>query len=369
MKQIKVLHVQLTDNYGGIEAFLCNVYRNIDKSQFHFDFVASGKAKYQEGLLYENSQIFYMPSIKNIWAYKKKFNNILDNEYDIVHFHKNSLANDLPIVWAKKHRTNPKIIIHSHNSLPSLNKKTIYLLHNINKYLIKRLPDYKIACSSKAAKWMFPDVNNVKILFNGIDTNKFKFSNSDRIRIRRQLGISENTLLYIHVGRFSKQKNHELLIKIFQEIVKQHDDAVLLLLGDGELKKSILKEVNNNPIIRRKVLFLGLQRNVSQYLSASDVFILPSLYEGLGIVTIEAQCNGIQGWVSNVIPEEAFVSSNIKAFPLNASPKKIATRILSKSILLNKHDRSEQYKVITNTEYCISKTVNNLSKIYKILSK
>lgn len=369
MRQIKILHVQLTDNYGGIESLLCNIYKYIDKSQFHFDFIASGKAQYQERLLHGNSHIFYMPSIKNIFEYKRKFDNILNNRYDIVHFHKNSLANPLPIVWAKHHITRPKIIVHSHNSSPSINKRSLYLLHDINKYLIRNIPDCKVACSKEAAKWMFPNLHNVKVLPNGIDTDKFKFSDQIRKSVRKQLGISDDTLVLIHVGRFSKQKNHELLIKIFQEIVNKKPNSILLLLGDGELRKKICKKVNNNQIIKQKVLFLGLQKDVNKYLSASDIFILPSLYEGLAIVAIEAQCNGIQGWVSDAISKETFISPNIKTFSLDMNPEEIASKVLNNSNGLNQYNRAEQFKVIANTEYCINKTVDKLSKIYKELSR
>ncbi len=369
MRQIKILHVQLTDNYGGIESLLCNIYKYIDKSQFHFDFIASGKAQYQERLLHGNSHIFYMPSIKNIFEYKRKFDNILNNRYDIVHFHKNSLANPLPIVWAKHHITRPRIIVHSHNSSPSINKRSLYLLHDINKYLIRNIPDCKIACSKKAAKWMFPDLVNVRVLYNGIDINKFKFSEKARIKIRKKIGIFKDTLVFIHVGRFSRQKNHKLLIKIFEEIVKQHPDSILLLLGDGELKKEVKNNINSNSSIKKKVIFLGLQKNVNEYLSASDIFLLPSIYEGFPVVAIEAQCNGIQTWVSKNITNEILINSNINCFSIKTKPQIIADTIMANYKPISNIERREKADELLDTNYCINKTVKKLSEMYRKLSK
>lgn len=176
-------------------------------------------------------------------------------------------------------------------------------------------------------------------------------------------------MVFIHVGRFSRQKNHKLLIKIFEEIVKQHPDSILLLLGDGELKKEVKNNINSNSSIKKKVIFLGLQKNVNEYLSASDIFLLPSIYEGFPVVAIEAQCNGIQTWVSKNITNEILINSNINCFSIKTKPQIIADTIMANYKPISNIERREKADELLDTNYCINKTVKKLSEVYRKLSK
>lgn len=364
-KRIRILHVLLTSNFGGIESLLCNIDKNIDKNKFQLDFIATGKAEYQRKILDNGSNIFFVPSEKNLILYKKTMLAIMNQDYDIIHFNKNSLANSLPIIWANKLKKRPKIIIHSHNTSPSINNVVLRELHKVNKRLIRNIPDYRIACSELAAQFMF-NKNNATILKNGIDTKKFEFSNKNRNEIRTQLNISPNTVVFGNVGRFSQQKNHEKLIYIFNEIQNINSNTKLLLIGDGKLRKSI-KDTVQKLKLNNKVLFLGEKSDVYKYLSAMDAVIIPSLYEGLGISAIEAQCSGLLTFVADSVPKEAFVTKNIQSFSLNSGDKEIAELILDTYQSSNSIARVKQSKVVAEHGFDIKDVTLKLSRIYEDL--
>ena len=364
-QKIRILHILLTSNLGGIESLLCNIDKNIDKNKFQLDFIATGKAEYQRKILANGSKIYLIPSEKNLIHYKKSMLNIMNQNYDIIHFNKNSLANCLPIIWANKLKKRPKIIIHSHNTSPSINNVVLRELHKVNRKLIRNIPDYRIACSELAAQFMFND-GNATILKNGIDTKKFEYSVENRNKIRRQLNISPNTVVFGNVGRFSQQKNHKRLIYIINEIQSMNPKTKLLLIGDGRLRKNINATVQKLKLTD-KVLFLGKRSNVYRYLSAMDAVLIPSLYEGLGISAIEAQCSGLPTFVADSVPKEAFVTDYIQSFSLNSEDKEIAELVLKDFKFPNNAERIEQSKIVAKHGYDIKDTTSKLSRIYEDL--
>lgn len=361
-KKIKILHVQITENYGGIESLLTNVYSNIDRSKFQFDFIATAKEPYQEKLKELGASIYLMPSIKKINLYVKCFKQVLDNDYDIVHFHKNSAANIIPILLAKFHFSHPKIIVHSHNTSPSLSGFIFNLLHGLNRKLLGYLADSKVACSVSAAHWMFGTKKNIRIIRNGIVLSKYAYSDSDRYSYRKKLKIGKGTFVVGNVARFSKQKNYSLLIDIFYEIQKKKHDSVLLLIGDGPLIETI-KSKTKKLNIENKVIFLGRKNNVAPFLSAMDAFVMPSLYEGLPIAAVEAQASGVNVFVSNVITGEVYLTDNIFKFSLNSSPKEIATLILKPKI----KNRKECLEKVRDAGYDLDNTVDDFATLYNAL--
>lgn len=361
MRKLKILHVQLTDNFGGIESLLLNVYSKIDRSTFHFDFIANGEASYQPKLKELGANIYIMPSIKHIITYKRKFLDILDYNYDIVHFHKNSAANILPILWAKHHYTHPKIIIHSHNSAPSINNKCLFFLHKTNRHLLNNLADKKIACSELAAKWMFGNDMDVNVIYNGVDLSRFSYSYLAREKIRENYNLKSNTLVIGNVGRFSEQKNQVFLINIFYHILKRNKNSCLLLIGTGRLE-TILKNRAKELGIKDKVLFLGNKENVQDYLSAMDIYVAPSLYEGLSVSLIEAQAEGLRLFLSNRISAETAVTDLVSYFTLDTPSDQIAKYILENKLLSK--DRSKYSTILQSSSFNIDSTINNIEKVY-----
>lgn len=360
-RKIKILHVQITDNYGGIESLLTNIYSDIDRKKFQFDFITTAKKPYQDKLKSLGANIYLMPSIKNTVLYIKTFDHVLDNNYDIVHFHKNSAANIIPILLAKHHSSHPKIIIHSHNTSPSVNNAALTFLHQSNRWLVNLMADKKVACSNVAAKWMFGTLNNVQIINNGIDINKFTYSGQDRDLIREKLGISPSDLVLGNVGRFSEQKNQSFLIDIFGEVKKAVPNSRLILVGDGLLLDKV-KQKAKKLGLTSNINFVGKQSDIPAYLSAMDAFVMPSLYEGLPISAVEAQSEGLDVFLANTISKEVVLTKNVKMFSLDERPKEIAGMIL-KNIKFN--DRKNDAITVKNSNYGLNTTIKKFIDLYQ----
>ncbi|WP_283594462.1 glycosyltransferase family 1 protein [Limosilactobacillus galli] len=356
----KILHVQLTKNFGGIESLLTNVYANIDRTKYQFDFIATAKEPYQEKLKRLGGRIYLAPSIKHLVPYVKFFNHILDNNYDVVHFHKNSAANVIPILLTKYHPSHPKIIVHSHNTSPSVNNVGLMFLHKLNRSILIKIADKEVACANVAAKWMFGTSKDVQIINNGIDIDKFTFSSAARESIRRKLNIPFNDLVLGNVGRFSEQKNQSFLIDIFKEVEKENPNSRLILVGDGHLLKNIKEKVNSLGL-GSKVIFTGKEKNIPDYLSAMDIFVMPSLYEGLPISAVEAQAEGLGVYLSDAISKEVVLTNNTKMFSLNDEPNVIARQLLNYIKSNNREDGAKTVKEY----YSLEKTVKDFTNLYQ----
>lgn len=367
MSKIKVLEFEITENMGGVESLLCNIDEEIDKEKFQIDYVANNKADYQNKLKKLGSKIYFLPAPRNLIQYKKSINNILDNGYDIVHFNKNSLANSFPIIYAKQHHTHPKIILHSHNTAPTHNIVGLKFLHNINKKILKNKVDYRIACSIEAKKWMFNPNESVEIINNGIDTNKFRFSVEKRQKIRQKLNINKTDLVIGNVGRFNRQKNHTELINIYNELLKEMPNSKLILIGEGEEKNKIINFIREKGL-EKNVILVGTTSKVDEYLSAMDIFLMPSLYEGLPIAAVEAQASGLNVFVSDNISAEVYITSYIHPISLLDPSQKNAKCIKNKYKVLDTLERQKQADVVKNKGFDLKNTTLRIEEIYEMLT-
>ncbi len=312
-RKIKVLHVGLDVNLGGIETYLLKISRNIDKSRFDFSFLAYDGIKpcfYDELSALGSSFYFvrsrrtsYLGNIKDLRALFEK------EKFDIVHVHLNSLTYITPIIEALK--AGCKVIAHSRNAGAAVGSSS-RLLCLINKY---RFPYNKVtlaAVSDKAGEWMFGK-RNVLVLNNGLDTSLYRFSEEKREKMRKEMNL-DNKSVVIHVGAFRAQKNHRRVIEIFNEYHKRNDNSVLLLLGKGELMgeiKALVDSFNLGGAVR----FLGERKDLGSLLSASDYFLFPSFYEGFPNALLEAEASGLRCVVSDTITKEAILDNAI-ALPL-----------------------------------------------------
>ena len=318
---MRILQIGMTDNLGGIETFLINYYRNINKKNIQFDFVNiyNKKLYFQNEIEDMGGKVYKLTSYykRPIKYIKELIKLINENNYEIIHCNMNSAVMIYPLIAGKLSKA--KIVIaHSHNS--SSDKgilKTV--LHNINKHFIPLFANTFFACSIEAGKWFFNNKklnsDRFKVIYNAIDTEKFIYNEKMREEKLKELKIDKNKKIIGHVGRFEKQKNHEFLIDIFNEIFKKEPNAILLLIGDGSLKQHI-KEKTIELNIQDKVIFLGKRNDVEELYQAMDVFVFPSLYEGLGTVLIEAQYSGLPCVVSNKIPNETQITDTIKYLQL-----------------------------------------------------
>ena len=213
---IRVLHSELQSNIGGIEAFLLNLTKTINKTNLQFDFLMRGDNSYLENTLKDyGANIYKVPSgMLNYYKFVK--NILIKNNYDFVHVHKNSAANIVLPLMVKKY-TNAKLIVHSHNTSPSGGSKVAIILHKINKNKLMRLSDYRFACSDTAAAWMFGHDykdEQVKIIKNGIILKDYVYNPEMRNKVRTDLRLT-NKFVIGHVGAFREQKNHKFLLKLF----------------------------------------------------------------------------------------------------------------------------------------------------------
>lgn len=366
MKKIKVLHFELSEQIGGIESFLLNLYSNIDREQIAFDFVTTSKTPaLRKELEQLGGRIYGISSYCHFFNYKKDIKKLLfQNQYDVVHIHKNSAANIVPFDIVSKVNEKPVVIVHSHNTAPSIGKFT-KLLHYLNRDRMFKISDYHFACSKKAAKWMFGDLHqkNICIIPNGIEMKKFVYTDEKAKIKREELGIADETFVLGHIGRFTEQKNHLFLINIFKNILLINPNSVLILIGTGELKSKIESLVSMLGI-EEHVLFLGARTDIPELLFAMDAFILPSLYEGLPIAAVEAQAAGLPIFLADTISKETDLANCVSWFSLENAEEEVARKILSQQYGRNEIVRQERNKKMSNSAYNIKTTATELQKIY-----
>ena len=347
MQTIRVLHAVPKMNREGIQSFLMNVYRNIDREKVQFDFLIHSKdeGEFDDEIISLGGKLFYLNKLssKYFLTYQKELLSFFgEHEYSIVHSHLNLLSS-FTLSSAKKANV-PIRIAHSHSSsISDVGLKKLIKLFaktQINKYTT-----HKFACSKEAAIWQFgkKEWKDVKVIPNGIEIEKFLFNEVERQRIRKQYNIEENVFVVGHVGGFRKVKNHEFLLKVFEKVKKIREDAILMLVGSGELEGEIKKLANRLGLLN-SIVFTGSVQNVNEYYSAFDSFVFPSLYEGLGIVLVEAQANGLPCFVSDVVPSEANLSDVYFPLSLNASVEEWAISIINKSNLSNRQCPKELKK-------------------------
>lgn len=316
---IKVLHSELQANIGGIESFLLNLTKSIDMTNIHFDMLMRGNNQFLEDELKKLGVTIYKVPTNPIQYYRFVKDLLKTNNYNFVHVHKNSAANIVLPLMVKKY-TNSKLIVHSHNTNPSGGSKSAVILHKLNRNKLIELSDYRLACSDTAAEWMYgKDYKDkqVKIIKNGIIAKNYLYDPKVRKMMRKQLEL-EGKFVIGHVGAFREQKNHKFLIDIFSKI--NIPNAELVLVGDGPLKGKIEDQVKSLKI-ENKVKFLGSRNDVNNILQAFDIFVMPSLWEGLGIAAIEAQASGLPTLVSPNFPKETKISDLIAYLSLNQPEK------------------------------------------------
>ena len=297
----KILVVGLSDNIGGIETFFHTYYMHIDRHKYHFDF-ASVTSTIAFGDKYEKdgATIYKLPHfLKSPLNYYRTLRNILkENHYDIIHINMLSAANILPVKAARAEKI-PCIIIHSHNSdVPHGVIRN--LLNTLNMQETRKGDLRKIACGKKAGRWLFGKNAHFQVIPNAIDARKFTFNKITRQNIRKKLGVSDNEILLGNIGRLCEQKNQPFLIDLLAELEPKYK---LIIIGSGDYQQKIIKKANKLDIKNRLILISNTP-DVAEYYNAMDIFVFPSLFEGMPIAPIEAQANGLPCICSNNITKE-----------------------------------------------------------------
>lgn len=331
-KPVRVLQVVPNMDAGGIETFIMNIYRNIDRSKVQFDFLVHYKKPgfYDKEIQKLGGRIYRL-SVRednNVLKYLKDLDTFFKkhSEYNVVHGHMVSTA-VFYMYYAKKYGVKLRIV-HSHNTsttsgLKGITKAQLAKLSTIfaNKYF---------ACGVAAGNYLYGN-RKFTVINNGIDLNKFKFNANVRNSYRKKWGLN-NKLVIGHIGRFNLQKNHVFLIKIFYKIHKMNPNSVLLLAGKGELESSIKKEVKKYNL-ENSVKFLGVRDDTPVLYQVMDVFLLPSLFEGVPVVAMEAQAAGVPVLASSSITKEIKLTPIVKFLNLKDSSIKWAEEAINLSRL------------------------------------
>lgn len=305
---IRVLVLGLHGVLGGTENYIYNLIRCIDRDRIKCDFLIVGEKRtpYEEEInrIYNDNRnhFYYCPNIKTymIKGIRWLIEFYKNNKYDLVYLNATSAANSIYCLIPIEMEGTP-LITHSHFSNGPWVNHMLFRPYIINRSL------FKISCSKPAASWMFGKKRrDVIYVSNGIDVNRFSFNNQNRMRIRHELGISDETILLGHVGRFSKEKNHEFLVNLCKKLSNKY---MFLCIGDGPQRKLIEEEINKSELNER-FFILPPCMNVEKYYSAMDMFLIPSLYEGFPFVVVEAQCSGMPVVASDSISREIDLSRN-----------------------------------------------------------
>lgn len=356
-KPIRIAQMMTEMNYGGVEMVVMNYYRHIDKSKYQFDFfvLEGSQIPQKEEIESMGGRIFIVPHYKNLVSYEKALiKHFKKNNYQIVHSHMNTLS--VFSLFAAWIAGIPIRICHNHSTAGKGETKK-----NIMKYILrpftKIFPTHLCACSQYAGKWIYGKNADFKVFNNAINLSDFTYNPTVRKQLRQELDL-KGKFVVGHIGRFCYAKNQEFLIDIFNCICKIHRDSVLLLIGEGESEKVIRQKVKQLGL-DKKVIFLGKKTDAYRYYQAMDLFLLPSRYEGLGMVAVEAQAAGLPVIVSDKVPHEIDITGLVKRLPLSLLPEKWA-----KTALLFKCERKNTSKEIKKAGYCIENEAGKLADFY-----
>jgi len=366
-RRLRVLQVGMTRNLGGIETYLIEQFRHLDKSKIDYDFVnITGEYSicYEDEILASGSKIFKVVSRhKNpLLHYWQWFNILLQNKgvYDVIVLNTNSLEYVFPLVLGKIFDI-PVRVIHSHNS-GFENKQGLArrLLVGMNKKLLAWSANLRFACSQFAGQWMFKD-NPYHVIYNAIDIHKYDADLIVREETRNALGLhTELTLL--HVGRFSYQKNHSFLLDIFKEVHAIQPDSVLLLVGDTTEESEFLTEVKRKIKaygLENVVRLLGRRDDVNKIMQAADVLVMPSFFEGLTVVGIEAQASDLPLLLSDTVTKELGLLPSTQFISLEAGPTAWAEAIVNSK----QHNRQSRYEELKAAGYDIGNETERVEKL------
>lgn len=357
---IRVLHIVSKMDIGGIENYLMNLYRNIDRDKIQFDFVVTS-----DGIGYYDKEINDLGGkIYNITKKKDSvqknfiqlFKLVKKNKYEIVHRHGSNGHMSLDLLAAKLAGAKTRIA-HSHSNRPTGN----FIAHKVFKNLTNFVSTHRFAASESAGEHLFGN-RKFKVIENGINIKKFEYNDENRKKIRKSYNIEDDCLVIGNVGRLDKVKNHEFLVEVFYELNKINKNSLLMIIGEGNSEEDIRTKIDQLNL-QSKVLLLGKKDNISDYMQVFDVFVLPSINEGLGIVLLEAQASGLLSFTSkDVVPKESQVTDLLSYISLLESPNEWAKIILEKTS--KKIKRFNYNRALYNTNVDVLKSSEKMMFFY-----
>lgn len=325
---IRILQCVNDMHRAGLETMLMNYYRNIDRTKIQFDFLTHRpyKSDYDDEIKNLGGRVYYAPRLypQNYPIYFKWMKQFFEehSEYQIMHSHIDAMSY-IPLLAGKKSGI-PIRIAHSHST--SIDRDFKWILKQYYRSKLNTVTTNCLACGSEAGQFLFKN-KNFEIIPNAVEAEKFYYDNKTRIKKRKELGITDE-LVIGHVGRISHPKNHKFLIDIYKELLKNNSSAILLIIGTGE-KEQEIKQYAAQLNLSDNIQFLGNRSDVAALYQAIDIFVLPSLFEGVPLVGIEAQFSDLPCFFSDKVPIEVAFSKKAHFISLNLSAKEWVNRIMS----------------------------------------
>src|SRR5574344_1815294 len=357
----------MSTNYDGTETFIINLYRNIDRNKVQFDFlnVYDSPIACEEEIKSLGGNIYHLHLRRRqdgLKKYKKQIREFYGTHYfDIVHQNVQDLINIDMIKYAKKYGIK-KRIIHAHNSeYGQRNKFFTRISIFINKISYKKYANILLSCSKTSNDFVFGKKSKSIFVINGIETNKFCFSNDKRNQIRKQYQIVDSDKAYCHVARIDYQKNQFFLLDVFSNLLKKDSNSLLLFCGSGSKQdEEELLHYCNSLNIKNRVYFLGKVANIQDILCGSDYFILPSRFEGFPISLVEAETSGLPCIISDKVPTDIIVVPLVHKIPLDLGPVEFAKKVFSIKQNFNRYECFSESKC----KFDITNTVKQVEELY-----
>ena len=352
----KILIVGMTEGYGGIETFIMNIFRTLDKDKFQIDFEKNQECiAYEDEVTEKGANIFYVvPRGRKIFQHYKTIKKIFkENKYDVVWVHLCSLSSIGELVLAKRAGV-PMRIIHAHNS-NNMGGRLMGIMHKFNRLRIDKFATHKFTCSDEAKKYFYKNETDVVTIQNGIDFNKYYYNSECAKEVRQELKIKEDALVIGHVGRFDHIKNHTFLIDVFRLVHEQHKNTKLLLCGTGALVEETKEKVSELGL-DDSVLFLGVRKDVHRVLQAVDFFLFPSKFEGLPFAAIEAQASGAKCLLSKNIDPDVKITDNVELLDI------VDASVWADFVLANKDYKKRVMTELNESQFSLAKTCEIVEK-------
>lgn len=372
-EKIKVLQSVISLGIGGNEMFVMNFFRNIDKEKFQIDFLIydDKKTVFYKEVVESGSKVYiinnrYNNKILNFISQICQVRKVLkETDYNIIHCHSCSFIGIFRAAIPGFLNRNIKVISHSHNPGMPKNNKLDNIIRNISKWILSHIVDMGFSCSDLAgeSKYTSKFINSdkYKIIHNAINVKKYCYNEKDRIEIRQKCLIEDKVIIG-NVGRLSYQKNQGFLLELFKSLLKKKNNVVLMIIGGGELEDE-LKNKADELQIKDNVIFTGSINDVSKYYSAMDVFVMPSIYEGLPFTAIEAQVNGLKCVISDKVTKMVDVTGDTKFISLSESYDTWVDAIIESS-----EERSDSEKVANVVkDYDLKKETIRLEQLYSLI--
>ena len=364
---IKVLVLDTVMDRGGAETMTMNYFRHFDRSKVSFDFLVHRdyKAAYEDEIKALGGRIYRIcpPYPQNYFRYSKEISAFFKAhpEYKIIHSNMMEIA--YPAYKAAKKCGVPIRICRAHTFSPNETPTPKTLIRRIYKRAMRPYITHQFACGKDAAQYVFGSTDHVIFMKNAIDARQFIFDAAVRQSVRSEFNL-EGKYVIGHVGRFFTPKNHPFLIDIFAEIARKDSDALLMMVGGGELDDALMNQIKdkvNSLGLKDRVIFTGVRSDVNRILQAFDVFVLPSLCEGLPVVMIEAQAAGLPCVMSDRVTDECVLTGNVKMMPLSGNAEEWADAVLQYKA---NYRRENMYETITASGYDIHSNAGWLENYY-----